>query len=307
MSSQLVNMNLGHGNQYIIDAIKEQAEQLCFIAPGQSVGIRAALAKRIVEKAPEGMSRVFFCNGGADSNENAIKMARLASGKTKILSMYRSYHGATITAGNVSGDGRRFSAEIGGNAPGVIHFYGPFPYREEINFESEAAETEYYLKMLEKTIIAEGHNNVAAVILETVVGANGVIIYPEGYLKGVRELCDKYGIFMICDEVMAGFGRTGEWFAIQNWGVSPDMISFAKGVNSGYVQLGGVIMNEKVASHFDENVLGCIKILELVQSELVLVVVGICEEINSVACNYAAVWSGRSYYTRVGLIRIEED
>lgn len=257
MSSQLVNMNLGHHNQYIIDAIKEQAEQLCFIAPGQSVGIRAALAKRIVEKAPEGMSRVFFCNGGADSNENAIKMARLASGKGKILSMYRSYHGATIVAGNVSGDGRRFSAEIGGNAPGVVHFHGPFPYREEINFASEAEETKYHLTMLEKTIIAEGHDKIAAIILETVVGANGVIMYPEGYLAGVRALCDKYGIFMICDEVMAGFGRTGEWFAIQNWGVSPDMITFAKGVNSGYVQLGGIVMNEKVASHFDENVLGC--------------------------------------------------
>ena len=257
MSSQLVNMNLGHGNPYIVDAIKQQADQYCFIAPGQSVGVRAQLAKQIVEKAPEGMSRVFFTNGGADANENAIKMARIASGKPKVLSMYRSYHGATITAGNVSGDPRRFSAEIGGNAAGVIHFFGPFTYREEIDFADDKACTEYYLKMLRKQIIAEGPNKIAAIILESVVGANGVIIYPEGYLQGVRALCDEYGIFMICDEVMAGFGRTGEWFAIENWGVSPDLISFAKGVNSGYVQLGGVIMNEKVASYFDDNVCGC--------------------------------------------------
>ena len=257
MCSQLVNMNLGHGNQQIIDAIKEQAEQLCFIAPGQAVGIRAALAKKIVEHAPKGMSRVFFTNGGADSNENAIKMARQASGKQKVLSMYRSYHGATITAGNVSGDSRRFAAEIGGSAPGIVHFFGPFPYREEIEFESEEALTEYYLKMLRKQIIAEGHNNIAAIILETVIGANGVILPPKGYLAGIRALCDEFGIFMICDEVMAGFGRTGTWFAVDNWNVSPDMITFAKGVNSGYVQLGGIIMNEKVASHFDDVALQC--------------------------------------------------
>lgn len=257
MCSQLVNMNLGHGNKQVIDAIKQQAEELCFIAPGQSVGIRAALAKKIVEHAPEGMSRVFFCNAGADSNENAIKMARQASGKTKILSMYRSYHGATVVAGNLSGDSRRFVAEIGGNAPGVIHFFGPFPYREEIEFESEAALTEYYLKMLRKQIIAEGHNNIAAIILETIIGANGVILPPDGYLQGIRDLCDEFGIFMICDEVMAGFGRTGKWFAVDHWNVAPDMITFAKGVNSGYVQLGGVIMNEKVASHFDDEVLQC--------------------------------------------------
>lgn len=257
MCSQLVNMNLGHHNQQVIDAIKQQAEDLCFVAPGQSVGIRAAVAKKIVEHAPEGMSRVFFTNGGADSNENAIKMARQASGKTKVLSMYRSYHGATITAGNVSGDPRRFASEIGGNAPGVIHFFGPFQYREELEFANEAEMSKYYITMLRKQIIAEGHNNIAAIILETVIGANGVIIPPEGYLQGIRDLCDEFGIFMICDEVMAGFGRTGKWFAVDHWNVSPDMITFAKGVNSGYVQLGGVIMNEKVASHFDENVLQC--------------------------------------------------
>lgn len=257
MSSQLVNMNIGHGNQQVIDAIKQQAEDLCFIAPGQAVGIRAALAKKIISHAPKDMTRVFFTNGGADANENAIKMARIVSGRPKVLSMYRSYHGATIVAGNVSGDPRRFSAEIGGSAPGVIHFFGPFAYREEIEFESEAAMTEYYLKMLRKQIIAEGTKSIAAIILETVVGANGVILPPAGYLQGIRDLCDEFGIFMICDEVMAGFGRTGKWFAVDNWNVAPDMLTFAKGVNSGYVQLGGVIMNEKVASYFDDNVLGC--------------------------------------------------
>jgi taurine--2-oxoglutarate transaminase len=257
MSSQLVNMNIGHHNQDVIDAMKQQAEQLAFIAPGQAVGVRAALAKKIVELAPEGMSRVFFCNGGADSNENAIKMARMVTGRPKVLAMYRSYHGATITAGNVSGDWRRFSSEIGGSAPGVFHFFGPFKYREFIDFKSDEELTKYYLEMLEKQIIAEGVNLVAAIIVESVVGANGVIIPPDGYMQGIRALCDKYGIMMICDEVMAGFGRTGKWFAIQNWDVCPDMITFAKGVNSGYVQLGGVIMTEKVASYFDDHVLGC--------------------------------------------------
>ena len=147
-------------DDYIIPTMKADADYEGYLL-GTSFA-RPIIAKRIVEKAPEGMTRVFFCNGGADSNENAIKMARLATGKGKVLSMYRSYHGATITAGNVSGDGRRFSAEIGGNAPGVIHFFGPFPYREEINFASEADETKYYLQMLEKTIIAEGHDKIAA-------------------------------------------------------------------------------------------------------------------------------------------------
>ncbi len=257
MCSQLVNVNVGHGNEQVIDAIIEQAKQLCTIAPGQAVDIRAALAKKIIEHAPEGMSRVFFCNGGADSNENAIKIARQASGKVKVFSMYRSYHGATITAGNLSGDPRRFAAEIGGNAPGVMHFFGPFKYREEIDFANDAELTDYYLKMLRKQIIAEGHDNIAAILIETVVGANGVIIPPDGYLEGLRELCDEFGIYLICDEVMAGFGRTGKWFAVDNWNVKPDMITFAKGVNSGYVPLGGVIMTEEIASKFDETPILC--------------------------------------------------
>lgn len=256
MSSQLVNMNLGHHNQQIIDAIKQQAEDLCFIAPGQAVGTRAALAKKIIEWAPEGMSRVFFTNAGADANENAVKMARIVTGRTKVFSMYRSYHGATIAAGNLSGDPRRFASEIGG-AAGFVKFEGPFQYREYFDFKSDEEITKYYLYMLEKQLIAEGATNVAAIHLETVVGANGVIIPPDGYLQGIRDLCDKYGIFMICDEVMCGFGRTGEKFAVDNWNVAPDMLTFAKGVNSGYVQLGGVIMNEKVASYFDDHVLQC--------------------------------------------------
>lgn len=259
MCSQLVNLNLGHGNQQVIDAIKQQAEDLCFVAPGNAVGIRAALAKKIVSHAPEGMgkARVFFTNGGADANENAIKMARIYTGKSKVFSMYRSYHGATIVAGNVSGDPRRFASELGGSAPGVVHFFGPFKYREEIEFESDQALSDHYVAMLRKQIIAEGANNVAAIMLETVVGANGVIIPPDGYLQGVRALCDEFGIMMICDEVMCGFGRTGTWFAVNHWDVSPDMITFAKGVNSGYVQLGGVLMAQKIAEHFDDNVLQC--------------------------------------------------
>lgn len=258
MCSQLVNMNLGHGNQAIINAIKEQADKMPFIAPGLAVDTRAELAKKIVELAPAGMKSVFFTNAGADANENAIKLARSVTGRGKVLSMYRSYHGATIAAGNLSGDGRRFTSEIGGNAPGFIHFDGPFSYRDPIadKFATEKEYGDYMLSRLESQIINEGVDKIAAIVLETVVGANGIIIPPEGYLPGLRALCDKYGIKMIVDEVMCAFGRTGTMFGVNHWDVCPDMIVFAKGVTCGYVQLGGVIMNEGIRSWCDDNVLG---------------------------------------------------
>ncbi|MFI3227549.1 MAG: aminotransferase class III-fold pyridoxal phosphate-dependent enzyme [Clostridia bacterium] len=258
MSSLLVCSNLGHQNQAIVDAIKEQADKMCFMAPAYASEPKSKLAKMLVECAgADTYKRVFFTNGGAESNENAIKMARMVTGRTKIFSGYRSYHGATLGASNASGDWRRFAAEIGG-ANGFIHFMNPQVYRDGYTMgENDKELTAKALADLELQLRYEGATNVAAIILEPIIGANGVILPPEGYLEGVRALCDKYGILMICDEVMSGFFRAGKWFAWQNYDFKPDMMTFAKGVTCGYVQLGGVIVNEKVASYFEENVLQC--------------------------------------------------
>jgi len=214
------------------------------------------LAKKLVELAGGDMARVFFTNAGADANENAIKMARIVTGRTKVFSGYHSYHGATLAASNASGDSRRFAAEIGG-ANGFVKFSNPSPYRDNLPFESEEELTAFYLKQLGEQIQYEGPYNVAAILLETVIGANGIIAYPKGYLEGVRNLCNSYGIVMICDEVMAGFYRTGTAFAFQQYVFTPDMITFAKGVTSGYVPLGGVIVSEWISEYFTENQLQC--------------------------------------------------
>ena len=212
MSSQLVNINVGHNNRKIIEAIKAQADKLPFMGPGHAVDVRSELARKIIEEvAPDNMGKVFFTLAGAEANENAIKIAKMMTGRFKIMSRYRSYHGATHGAGNLTGEPRRFSSEPG--LPGFVKFFDPYSYREPvINFESEEQCSEYYLAKLEEQIIWEGRESVAAIFLETVVGSNGVLIPPPGYLEGVRELCTKYGIMMVCDEVMAGWGRTGEWF-----------------------------------------------------------------------------------------------
>ncbi len=257
MSSLLVCSNLGHGNKEISDAIKVQADKMCFMAPAYATEQKSLLAKKLVELAGHDFKRVFFTNGGAESNENAIKMARMVTGRSKILSCYRSYHGATIAASNASGDWRRFASEIGG-AGGFIKFMNPHLYQDGYTRGIDEEEcTEKYLKALDLQIRYEGENNIAAIIMESIVGANGVIIPPKGYMEGVRKLCDKYGIMMICDEVMAGFYRTGKAFAWENFDIVPDIITFAKGVTNAYVQLGGVIVNEKIASYFEENVLQC--------------------------------------------------
>ena len=258
MSSLLVCANLGHQNEVIVEAIKEQADKMCFMAPAYASEPKSKLAKLLVEVAGEDTyNRVFFTNGGAEANENAIKMARMVTGRSKIFSCYRSYHGATLGASNASGDWRRFASEIGG-ANGFIKFMNPHMYQEGYTRgRDDKACTDKYLKDLELQLRYEGTNNVAAIIMETIVGANGVILPPDGYMEGVERLCRKYGIMFICDEVMAGFGRTGEMFAWQNYDIKPDMITFAKGVTCGYVQLGGVIVNEKVAKYFEENVLQC--------------------------------------------------
>ena len=255
MSSQLVNLNVGHGNRQIIDAIKEQAEKYCYLSPSYGSEPRARLGKMIIDLMPDNMGKVFFTNGGADANENAIKIARMYTGRNKIFSRYRSYHGSTFGAGNLTGEPRRYPLEPG--IPGFVKFFDPYIYREKIRFESEEAATDYYVSKLREQVIYEGPDSVAAIVMETITGSNGVIIPPKGYLAGVRAICDEFGIMMICDEVMAGFGRTGKMFAFENFGVKPDIVSFAKGVTCGYVQLGGVVVSKQIAEYFDDHTLMC--------------------------------------------------
>ena len=257
MSAQLVNMNLGHGNKKLIQAIKDQADKLPFLAPSFSCDVRSEAARKLVEISGLEGSKVFFTNAGAEANENAIKLAKAYTGKWKIFSMYRSYHGATYGAANLTGEPRRFINEPG--IPGFIKFDGPYEYRapKACKFEKEEDVTAFYLELLENQLLYEGTDLIAAIFLETVVGSNGVLVPPKGYLEGVRALCDKYGICMVCDEVMAGFGRTGKWFAFQNWDVKPDLVSFAKGSTCGYVPLGGVIVSKKIAEFYDDNKMFC--------------------------------------------------
>ncbi len=251
-SSQLVNVNIGYQHPRLVAAIQEQAGRLATIAPSFANDARSEAARLIVEVAPAGMAKVFFTNGGAEANENAIRMARLHTGRHKILATYRSYHGATSGAITMTGDPRRWASEPG--MPGVVHFWGPYPYRSAFHSDSPEQETERSLQHLRDTLMVEGPTTVAAIILESVVGTNGILVPPPGYLQGVRQICDELGIIFIADEVMSGFGRCGEWFAVDHWGVAPDLISFAKGVNSGYVPIGGVIISEAIAETFDQRV-----------------------------------------------------
>ena len=256
MSSQLVNMNIGHHNRKVIDAIKKQADKMPYIGPGFAVDVRAELARKIIEEvAPDNMRKVFFTLAGAEANENAIKIARMYTGRQKIFSMYRSYHGATYGAANLTGEPRRFPSEPG--IPGFVKFFNPYIYRAGIEFSSEEEASKYYVDKLREQITYEGRDNVAAIFLEVIPGSNGVIIPPKGYIKGVREVCDEFGILMVCDEVMSGWGRTGEWFAFMNWDVKPDIITFAKGITCGYAPIGGVIVTKEIADYFNDHVLYC--------------------------------------------------
>lgn len=255
MSSQLVNLNVGHNCRPIIEAIKEQAEKYCYLSPSYGSEPRAKLAKMVIDLMPDNMGKVFFTNGGADANENAIKIARMYTGRNKVFSRYRSYHGSTFGAGNLTGEPRRYPLEPG--IPGFVHFFDPYIYREPIRFESEKAASDYYVAKLREQVIYEGPDSVAAIVMETITGSNGVIIPPEGYLQGVRKICDEFGIMMICDEVMAGWGRTGKMFAFEHFGVKPDIVSFAKGITCGYVQLGGVAVSKDIAAYFDDHLLSC--------------------------------------------------
>lgn len=247
-SSQLVNANVGHQHPKLIAAIRAQAERLCTIAPYHANAATSEAARLIAEVAPGDLNRVFFTNGGAEAVEHAIRMARLHTGRHKVLTAYRSYHGATTGAITASGDPRRWPSEPG--APGFARFWGPYLYRSAFHASNEQEECARALAHLADTVMVEGAQGIAAILIESVVGANGILVPPDGYLQGVRALCDAHGIVMIADEVMAGFGRCGEWFAVDRWNVVPDLITFAKGVNSGYVPLGGVIMSDAVAASF---------------------------------------------------------
>ena len=249
-SSQLVNVNIGYQHPKLVAAIQEQAGRLLTIAPTFANDARSEAARLIAELAPGDLNMVFFTNGGAEANENAIRMARLHTGRNKVLAAYRSYHGATAGSIALTGDPRRWPSEPG--MPGVVRHWGPYAYRSAFHSDSEEQEGERALQHLRDTIMVEGASTVAAIILETVVGTNGVLVPPDGYLAGVRQICDEHGILLIVDEVMSGFGRCGEWFAVDHWDVTPDLITFAKGVNSGYVPLGGVILSDRVAETFQD-------------------------------------------------------
>lgn len=250
-SSQLVNVNIGHQHPKVVAAIQEQAATLATIGPATANLTRGEAAKRIAARAPAGLDKVFFTNGGADANENAIRMARLHTGRDKVVSTYRSYHGNTGAAIVSTGDWRRLPNEY---ARGHVHVFGPYLYRSEFWATTPEEECERALQHLRRVIECEGPQSVAAILLETVPGTAGIMVPPPGYLAGVRALADEHGIVLILDEVMAGFGRTGEWFALDAHDVVPDLVVFAKGVNSGYVPVGGVIISAPIAKTFDDRV-----------------------------------------------------
>ncbi len=251
-SSQLMNMNIGHQHPKVVGAIQEQASQLCFVHPGLATEARGKLGKKISEVAPGHLNKTFFCLGGAEANENAIKLARLYTGRNKILARYRSYHGATHGAMALTGDYRRLAVEP--TMPGAVHFLDPYCYRCPFGWTRETCHREC-ISHIEEIIQYEGPDHIAAIIMEGVTGSNGLIVPPDDYWPRVREICDKYDILLISDEVMSGWGRTGKWFAVDNWEVVPDMITTAKGLTSGYVPLGAVIVSDDIAEYFEDKML----------------------------------------------------
>jgi taurine---2-oxoglutarate transaminase len=244
-NSQLMGVNIGHGDRRVVEAIARQAEQLAYISPFMASEARARLGQKLAQILPGDIEKVFFTLGGAEANENAIRIARAVTGRPKILARYRSYHGSTTGAIALTGDPRRWANEPG--LGGIVHVLDP--YHGPFKPVDDAAPA---LAYLEETIELEGPGTIAAFILEPVTGTNGVLIPPDGYLRGVRELCDRFGILLIADEIMSGFGRTGEWFAVNHWNVVPDIMTVAKGLTSSYVPLGAVAMRPKVAEHFDD-------------------------------------------------------
>ncbi len=256
-NSMTMCVNIGHGDERVINAIIDQARELPYAGPGMATKPRAMLGKLLSEIVPAGLTKYLYTLGGADANENAVKLARAYTGKYKILTRYRSYHGSTYGAIALTGDPRRFAWEPT-VMPGVVHFLDPYRYRStfhrsnpEISDEDFCAD---YLNHLEEIILNEGPKTIAAIMIESVTGTNGIIIPPPGYMQGVRELCSRYDILMIADEVMSGFGRTGEWFAVDHWNVSPDIMTMAKGLTSGYCPLGAVAMRPEIAAAFNDRI-----------------------------------------------------
>ena len=249
-NSQAMNVNIGHADPRVAHAIGEQLAELPFIVPQHATAARGLLGRELARITPPGLNKAFFTNAGADANEAAIRMARLYTGRHKILTRYRSYHGGTQGVLYASGDPRRFAVEEG--MSGVVRILDPYAYRSPLMVD-DADLTPAYMRYLEEVIQQEGPHTIAAILLEPITGSNGIIVPPAGWMRGVRELCDRYGILLIADEVMSGFGRTGKWFAIDHEGVAPDLMTIAKGLTSGYVPLGAVMVSDRVAEHFETN------------------------------------------------------
>jgi taurine---2-oxoglutarate transaminase len=256
-NSMVMCTNIGHGDTRVINAIVDQVRQLPFAGPPMATKPRALLGKMLAEITPGDLNRFLFTLGGADANENAIKLARAYTGRHKILARYRSYHGATSGAMALTGDPRRWAWEPN-LMPGVVHFLDPYRYRSTFHRTnpniSDEDFTQDYLNHLEEIITYEGPETIAAVLIETVTGTNGILIPPDGYLRGVRDLCSRYGILLIADEVMSGFGRTGKWFAVDHWNITPDILTMAKGLTSGYASLGAVAIRNEIAEFFNDRV-----------------------------------------------------
>jgi taurine--2-oxoglutarate transaminase len=246
-NSQLMSINIGHGNKRVADAIAEQANKLAFAAPQFATEVRGRLGELLAEVTPGDLKKFFFTLGGAEANENALRMARTVTGRQKVMAYHRSYHGATAGAISATGDPRRWANEPG--VPGIVRVLDPWRWAR-----GEPEPVEEHLAYIEEVMQYEGPHTIAAFIMETVTGTNGILIPPDGYLEGIRELCTRHGIVMICDEVMAGFGRTGRWFAVDHWAVVPDLMTMAKGLTSSYLPLGAVAMSPKIADYFNEKV-----------------------------------------------------
>lgn len=253
-ASQLVNLNIGFNHPKVVQAIKDQAEKMCSVSPSFANDVRGKLAKKIVEITPSRIAKCFFTVGGADANENAIKIARAYTGRQKIISRYRSYHGATYGAISLSGDPRRPPVEPG--IPGIVRVFDPYCYRCTFGKEYPGCKLEC-AEHVREVIMYENPETVAAFIIEPVTGSNGIFIPPKAYMQRIREICDEFGVLLIADEVMTGFGRTGEWFGINLFDVEPDLMTMAKGCNSGYVPLGIVGVSRKIADYFEDKMLYC--------------------------------------------------
>ncbi len=249
-NAQLMNVNIGHQHPAVVEAIKEQADKLCYVSPRMATLPRGELGRLLSEVTPGDLSKAFFTLGGAEATDHAIKVARLVTGRQKIVARYRSYHGSTYGALTLTGEPRRWATEPG--IPGVVRVLDPYRYRCSF-CRNEGACDLRCADNVEEVVLYEGPDNIAAVILEPVTGANGIIIPPDGYLQQVREICDKYGILLIADEVMSGFCRTGRWFAVDHWDVVPDIMTISKGLTSGYVPLGAVVVSNEIAAHFDDH------------------------------------------------------